>query len=131
MCALSAVSHLLEKHNVEVRRGRADLLRNQGIVERFNRTLADRLFEHQSAQEMRLPSGELSSEWVAWLPAVVAALDGERLTSKRHKSPHLLSRVAMLVSKSHCFLYQRMFAISSDLFSSKVGVAGRPTPSGG
>ena len=34
---------------------------------------------------MRLPSGERSSEWVARLPAVVAALNGEvtRLTGKR------------------------------------------------
>ena len=52
---------------------------------RFNRTLAERLFGHQYAQEMRLPSGERSSEWVARLPAVVAALNGEviRLTGKR------------------------------------------------
>ena len=57
----------------------------KGIVERFNRTLAERLFGHQYAQEMRLPSGERSTEWVKRLPSVVAALNGEvtRLTGKK------------------------------------------------
>ena len=40
---------------------------------------------HQYAQEMRLPSGQRSTEWDKRLPAVVAALNGEvtRLTGKR------------------------------------------------
>ena len=82
---MGAVSQLLAKHGVQVRRGRVDVHRDQGIVERFNRTLADRLFGHQYAQEMRLPAGVQSSEWVARLPAVVAALNREvtRLTGKR------------------------------------------------
>jgi len=57
-------------------------------VERFNRTLAERLFGHQYAQEMLLAahgSSERSIEWVTRLPAVVAALNGEvtRLTGKK------------------------------------------------
>ena len=61
--------------------------RDQGIVERFNRTLAERLFGHQYAQEMWLPSGQKSSEWVVRLPTVVAALNEEvtRLTGKMPK----------------------------------------------
>ena len=84
---MGAVSQLLAKHNVSVRRGRVDIHRDQGIVERFNRTLAERLFGHQYAQEMRLLEGERSSEWVARLPAVIAALNSEetRLTSKKPK----------------------------------------------
>ena len=80
---MGAVSQLLAKHGVSVRRGRVDVHRDQGIVERFNRTLAERLFEHQYAQEML--SEQRSSEWVARLPAVVAALNGEvtRLIGKR------------------------------------------------
>jgi len=42
---MGAVSQLLAKHNVQVRRGHRD----QGIVERFNRTLAERLFRAQYA----------------------------------------------------------------------------------
>jgi len=82
---MGAVSQLLAKHNVEVRRGRADLHRDQGIVERFNQTLVERLFGRQYAQEIRVSSGERSSECVFRLPAVVAAWNGEvtQLTSKR------------------------------------------------
>ena len=85
---MGSVSQLLAKHRVEVRRGRVDIHRDQGIVERFNRTLAERLFGHQQAQElvlMHMRSGERSREWVKRLPAVIAALNGEvtRLTGKR------------------------------------------------
>ena len=82
---MGAVSQLLAKHSVQVRRGRVDIHRDQGVVERWNRTLAERLFGHQYAQEMRLPSGQRSTEWVARLPSVVAALNGEvtRLAGKK------------------------------------------------
>ena len=40
---MGSVSQLLAKHSVQVRRGRVDIHRDQGIVERFNRTLAERL----------------------------------------------------------------------------------------
>ena len=80
---MGAVSQLLAKNGVEARRGRVDSHRDQGIVERWNRT--ERLFGHQYAQEMRLPVGGRSTEWVQQLPAVVSALNGEvtRLTGKR------------------------------------------------
>ena len=82
---MGSVSQLLAKHSAEVRRGRVDVHRDQGIVERFNRTLAERLFGHQYAQEMRLPADQRSPEWVKRLPAVVSALNEEvtRLTGKR------------------------------------------------
>ena len=82
---MGSVSQLLAKHKTEIRRGRVDSHRDQGIVERFNRTLAERLFGHQYAQEMRLPADHRSTEWVRRLPAVVSALNGEvtRLSGKR------------------------------------------------
>ena len=80
---MGAVRTLLAKHKVSVRRGRVDIHWDQGIGECFNRTLAEWLFGHQYAQEMR----ERSSEWVARLPAVIGALNSEetRLTSKKPK----------------------------------------------
>ena len=81
---MGAFSQLFAKHNVQVRPGAADNHRQQGIVERFNRTLAERLFGHQY-EEMLLAargSSERSIEWVIRLPA---ALNGEvtRLTGKK------------------------------------------------
>ena len=82
---MGAVLPLVACHNTEVRRGRVDIHRDQAIVERFNRTLAEQLFGYQYAQEMLLPEGERSVEWVTRLPAVVAALNNEptRLIGKK------------------------------------------------
>jgi len=77
---MGAVGPLLEKHGVSIRRGRVDIHRDQAIVERWNRTLSERLFSHQYAQEMNaqaLEKQQRSHEWVARLPAVVAAANGE------------------------------------------------------
>jgi len=115
---MGTFSQLLAKHNVQVRRGAADNHRQQGIVERFNLTLAERLFGHQYAQEMLRAapgSSERSIEWVTRLPAVVAALNGEvpRLTAKKPseaikarsvaQSPHPLFLARPLALTSLCY----------------------------
>ena len=41
------VVKLLNKNNVKIRRGIPDVHRQQALVERFNRTLAERLFSHE------------------------------------------------------------------------------------
>lgn len=118
---MGAVNQLLVKHNVNVRRGRVDVHRDQGIVERFNRTLAERLFGHQYAQEMRLPSGVRSSEWVARLPAVVAALNGEvtQLTGKR---PSEAIKVKSVAQKPSSAIPGRHVGIQEAKLPSSVGV---------
>ena len=65
---MGAVNQLLLKYNVEVRRSRVDIHRDQAIVQRFNRTLAERLFGYQYGVEMRLPEGQRSTEWVLDYP---------------------------------------------------------------
>ena len=47
---------LMEKHDVLIQRGNPIQHRSQGIVERFNRTLADRLFSYQYHKELEDPS---------------------------------------------------------------------------
>ena len=96
---MGAVKQVLA-NGVSVRRGRVAIHRDQGIVERWNRTLAERLFAHQYAQEMRLLLGQRSTEWVAWLPGVVAAINGEvtRLTGKKPRDAIKAERVAQKFS---------------------------------
>ena len=58
---MGAVSKEMEKHETFSRRGRLEIHCDQASVERFNRTLAERLFGHQYAVEMRLPEGKRST----------------------------------------------------------------------
>ena len=51
---MGAVTKMANEHNVTIRRGRPNIHRDQAIVERFNRTLAERLFGYQYAVEMNM-----------------------------------------------------------------------------
>ena len=81
---MGAVTEIANEHNVTIRRGRTNIHRDQAIVERFNRTLAERLFGYQYAVEMNMPSGR-STAWVKRRPEVVEALNNEvtRLIGKK------------------------------------------------
>ena len=59
---MGAVSKVMKENGVAIRRGRVDIHRDQAIVERFNRTLDERLFGYQYAVEMKLPEGQRSTE---------------------------------------------------------------------
>ena len=82
---MGSVTKEMESHKTYIRRGRTEIHRDQAIVERFNRTLAERLFGHQYAVEMLNPEGPRATAWVKRLPDVVRALNNEvtRLTGKR------------------------------------------------
>ena len=71
------VMKLMEKHDVIIQRGDPSQDRSQGIVERFNRTLADRLFIYQYHKELEDPS-KSNREWVSKLQNVVSALNNEK-----------------------------------------------------
>ena len=78
---MGKVNDVMKKHNVGIRRGEARQHRAQAIVERFNRTLAERLFGHQYAQEILMEArngkSARSTEWVSRLPDVIKALNNE------------------------------------------------------
>ena len=78
---MGKVNEVMKKHNVSIKRGGAGQHRAQAIVETFNRTLAERLFEHQYAQEILLEArggkNVRSTEWVSRLPDIVKALNNE------------------------------------------------------
>ena len=63
---------LMEKHDVIIQRGDPSQHRSQGIVERFDRTLADRLFSYQYHRELEDPS-KSNRECVYRLQNVVSA----------------------------------------------------------
>ena len=81
---MGSVTKVMQHHNTSIRRGRTEIHRDQAIVERFNRTLAERLFGYQYAVEMN-NNNKRSTEWVKRLPEVVSALNNEvtRLIGKK------------------------------------------------
>ena len=60
-----------------IRRGRTEIHRDQAIMERFNRTLTERLLGHQYAVEMRLPAEQRFTAWVTRLFNAVSALNNK------------------------------------------------------
>ena len=85
---MGAVTQLMAKHNVRIRRGQPEIHRHQGVVERFNRTLAERLFGYQYAKELENPH-KRNREWVKRLPEVLKALNAET-----KKPPPIVTRKA-------------------------------------
>ena len=71
------MTKLMEKHDVIIQLGDPSQHRSQGIMERFNRTLADRLFSYQYHKELEDPS-KSNREWVSRLQNVVSALNNEK-----------------------------------------------------
>ena len=71
------VMKLMEKHDVMVQHRDPSQHRSQGIVERFNRTLADRLFRFQYHKELEDPL-KSDREWVSRLQNVVITLNNEK-----------------------------------------------------
>ena len=67
----------MKKHDVILQHGDPSQHRSQGIVERFNRTLADRLFTYQYHKELEDPS-KSNREWVSRLQDVVSSLNNEK-----------------------------------------------------
>ena len=72
---MGVVTKQMDKYKTNIRRGWTEIHRDQAIVKKFNRTLAERLFGHQYAVEMRIPEGQRSSAWLKMLPEVVSALN--------------------------------------------------------
>jgi len=127
-----------EMLQVDPGRGRVEIHRDQAIVEHFNRTLAERLFGHQYAVEMRLPDGQRSTAWVKRLPEVVSALNNE-VTSLIDKKPAVAIKDKAVI-RSHRHLIQGLlekgknysppmskFVISTSLVSLKVVQKGPQT----
>ena len=88
---------LKNKHKVNFQRSEAGNHRAQAFVERANRTLGEKIFTHQYAQEMAhaQKSKNRSREWVERLPAILKVMNNEvtRLTGKEPASSIKLKEV--------------------------------------
>ena len=84
---MGSVTQLMAKHNVSIRRGRKEIHRDQALGERFNRTLAERLFGYQYAKEPE-NSHKRNREWVKRLPEVIKAINSDM----KKKSPVIQNR---------------------------------------
>ena len=87
-----SVNTLMKKHAIKFQRSEAGNHRAQSFVERANRSLAERLFSHQYAQEMIIEGR--SVEWVKRLPFVLKAMinesakiTGKEVTEIKHNKP--------------------------------------------
>ena len=73
-------------------------------MERFNRTLAERLFRHQYAQEILLEArnekGVRSTEWGSRLPDVVKALNNEETRLIRMKPFDAITKLEVKAQRS-------------------------------
>ena len=88
-----SVNTLMKKPAVKFQRSDADNHRAQSFVERANRTLSERLFSHQYAQELIIEGR--SVEWVKRLPFVLKAINNEsakitrkEVTEIKHNKPN-------------------------------------------
>ena len=70
------VAKLCQEHGTKLVRVEAGNHNRQGIVERFNRTLSERLFGQQYAKE--LATGKISREWVIGLQRTIRQHNNER-----------------------------------------------------
>ena len=89
------VTKIMKQHDVTIQRGLAGNHRSKAFVERANKTLSERLFSHQYAQEML--DDKRSREWVKRLPLVLKAMNSEptRLTGKEPSSAIGLEKVSI------------------------------------
>ena len=69
----------MDRYDVIIQWGDPSQHRLQRIIERFNRTLADRMFSYQYHKELENPS-KSNREWVSRLQNVVSALNNEKKT---------------------------------------------------
>ena len=91
------VTTLMNKHKVNFQRSESGNHRAQAFVERANRTLGEKIFTHQYAQEMAdaQKSKSRSREWVERLPAILKVMNNEvtRLTGKTPASSIKLKEI--------------------------------------
>ena len=97
------VTKLLEKHNVKINRATTKYHhRFTAFVERMNRTLAERLFKIQDAQELNNPKKD-SKTWVKHLQNIIKKMNNEitAMIKMKPKDAIKLDHVELKVKEIH------------------------------
>ncbi|GBC36620.1 hypothetical protein RIR_jg28865.t1 [Rhizophagus irregularis DAOM 181602=DAOM 197198] len=90
---------LMRQHGVEIQK--ATSKRSVGIVERYNLTLAKRLFRLQNAHDLSLSMSEKSCAWVRNLPIIVEDINNS-VTRLIGMAPAKAIKKKKVYSKSSC-----------------------------
>ena len=90
-------SRAAEENGTQIRVGVRGNHRQQGIVERFNRTIGERIFTAQYHDEIKDPS-KRSKKWVAALPELLKDLNNN-ITRLTGKVPSIAIKQENVVSK--------------------------------
>lgn len=99
--------------------GQTKIHKDQAIIERFNKTLAKKLFSFQYGEEM-VKTKRRSTPWVKRLPEVVAALNNEK-TSIIGKKFHQAIKEKKVFSKPS-LNYKRPFGFGEKRVPSNMNV---------
>ena len=140
---MGAVNQLLKKHNVKVRRRHVDIHRDQAIVERFNRTLANVCFDTSTPLKcVSLRASGLPLGWhfcplliLLWikksldLPERNPLWQSKRKLFSQNLRP-LINNWDLLVRTKKGFLPAWGFAISTNPANLKAGAEEPPTQTG-
>ena len=117
------VNKEMERHGVRIRRGNVNVHRDQGIVERFNRSLGEKLIGIQYGKEIdskgKFSTRNRYNKWVKILPEVVKSLNGE-VTRMIGKKP--INAVKEDVVKREEMKYKRPVGLREKRLDSDVKV---------
>jgi hypothetical protein len=82
---MGEITKVAKLRGIKIQRGEAGNHKSQSLVERANRTISEKLFAHQYAQEMIMTGEGRSREWVSRLPGVIASMNNgvRRITGKK------------------------------------------------
>src|SRR5260363_53193 len=93
----SDCKELMEKHNVKIKIGTSH--RSQGIVKRFNRTLAEKLFRLKDASDLLLPISKRSRAWIKNLYIIIDNLNNS-VTRLIDMAPAKAIKMKQIISTS-------------------------------
>ena len=114
------VKKLFSKNGTKIRVGNVKVHRDQAIVERFNRTLAEKLFGFQYGEELREPT-KWHTQWVKRLPSVIKSTNNE-VTRLTGETPAKAIRKKKVSAENSIKLRNRLVGFQEKIIPQNVSV---------